>query len=101
MPHLEGPSYASLAVTNVMGSSLTRMVDSTLYTRAGPEVAVASTKTFVSQLVALYILAFQLAPNRNAVETIPNLLRALFFMGSIPGVLLGATPATGKCTIPA
>ncbi len=74
---LEGPSYASLAVTNVMGSSLTRMVDSTLYTRAGPDVAVASTKTFVSQLVALYILAFQLAPNRKPVETIPNLLRAL------------------------
>lgn len=75
--HVKSAGFSSLAVTNVMESSITRAVDATLYTRAGPEVAVASTKTFISQLVALYVLAYQLAPDRQAVEMIPRNLRAL------------------------
>jgi len=75
--HVKNAGFSSLAVTNVMESSITRAVDATLYTRAGPEVAVASTKTFISQLVALYLLAYQLAPDRQAVEMIPRNLRAL------------------------
>ncbi|HIK02868.1 TPA: glutamine--fructose-6-phosphate transaminase (isomerizing) [archaeon] len=47
-----------LAITNVVGSSITREADYNIYTAAGPEIAVIATKTFVTQLVALYALAF-------------------------------------------
>ncbi|MFQ6030448.1 MAG: SIS domain-containing protein, partial [Dehalococcoidia bacterium] len=69
--------FISLGVTNVMGSSITRTVDSTLYTLAGPEVAVASTKTFITQLISVYLLGYFLAPDRTAVAEIPANLRAL------------------------
>jgi len=51
----------TLTVCNVLGSMATRVSSGTLYTHAGPEIGVASTKTFTSQLVALYLLALQLA----------------------------------------
>ena len=46
-----------IAITNVPGSTVTRLVDQTIYTRAGPEVSVAATKTFIAQLMVLYQLA--------------------------------------------
>jgi glucosamine--fructose-6-phosphate aminotransferase (isomerizing) len=51
----------TLVICNVMGSMATRVCDQTLYTHAGPEIGVAATKTFTSQIVALYLLALQLA----------------------------------------
>jgi glucosamine--fructose-6-phosphate aminotransferase (isomerizing) len=69
--------YVSLGVTNVMGSSMTRAVDSTLYTKAGPEVAVASTKTFISQLVSVYLLSYYLSADREGVSVVPQNLRSL------------------------
>ncbi|MFH0803422.1 MAG: glutamine--fructose-6-phosphate transaminase (isomerizing) [bacterium] len=51
----------TLAITNVVGSSISREVDGLLYTRAGIEIGVAATKTFVAQLVAFYLLSFHLA----------------------------------------
>jgi glucosamine--fructose-6-phosphate aminotransferase (isomerizing) len=45
------------AVTNVVGSTASRLADRTLYTRAGPEISVAATKTFLAQLIAFYWLA--------------------------------------------
>ncbi len=50
----------TLGIANVVGSAITREVDRTIYTRAGPEIGVAATKTFVTQLVALYLLAMEL-----------------------------------------
>jgi glutamine---fructose-6-phosphate transaminase (isomerizing) len=50
-----------LAVTNAVASQVTREADAVLYTRAGTEVGVAATKTFVSQVVLLYTLALHLA----------------------------------------
>ena len=50
-----------LAVTNTQGSLITREADAVLLTRAGPEIGVAATKTFLAQLTALYLLAFELA----------------------------------------
>ncbi|TDT45631.1 glutamine--fructose-6-phosphate transaminase (isomerizing), partial [Fonticella tunisiensis] len=50
-----------IAVTNVVGSSAAREADDILYTWAGPEIAVASTKAYVTQLIALYIIALYLA----------------------------------------
>jgi glutamine---fructose-6-phosphate transaminase (isomerizing) len=53
-----------LAITNIMGSQATREADGVLYTRAGLEIGVAATKTFVSQVVAMYLLALRLAELR-------------------------------------
>jgi glutamine---fructose-6-phosphate transaminase (isomerizing) len=50
----------SLTITNVVGSMTTRVADSILYTRAGPEIGVASTKAFTTQLASLYLVALHL-----------------------------------------
>jgi glutamine---fructose-6-phosphate transaminase (isomerizing) len=63
-----------LAVTNVMGAQATRQADGVLYTRAGLEIGVAATKTFVSQIAAMYLLALRLAELRGTLE--PDLLTA-------------------------
>jgi glutamine---fructose-6-phosphate transaminase (isomerizing) len=55
-----------LAVTNTRGSLITREADAVLLTKAGPEVGVASTKTFLAQVAALYLLALGLAGARGA-----------------------------------
>src|SRR5215210_362840 len=54
-----------LAVTNTQGSLITREVDAVLFTKAGPEICVASTKTFLAQVVALDLLALELARVRD------------------------------------
>ena len=51
----------SLAIVNAVGSSIAREADSVFYTHAGPEIGVASTKAFTTQLVALYLIALYLA----------------------------------------
>lgn len=56
-----------LAVTNVMGSQATRDADGVLFTRAGLEIGVAATKTFVSQVAAMYLLALRLAELRGTL----------------------------------
>jgi glutamine---fructose-6-phosphate transaminase (isomerizing) len=53
--------FKTLGICNVLGSTLTREVDSTFYTHCGPEISVASTKAFTSQLVAMYVFAIHLA----------------------------------------
>jgi len=58
----------SIAVCNVVGSMATRETDGTIYTHAGPEIGVASTKAFTSQLVALYLLALRLGQVRGALS---------------------------------
>jgi len=57
-----------LACTNVVGSQATREADGVLYTRAGLEVSVAATKTFVCQVAAMYLLALRLAELRGTLE---------------------------------
>jgi len=57
----------SIAICNVVGSMATREAEGTVYTHAGPEIGVASTKAFTSQLVALNILALYLAQVRGAL----------------------------------
>src|SRR6478672_1571540 len=51
----------SLTITNVVGSMTTRVSDAVLYTRAGPEIGVASTKAFTTQLTCLYMVALHLS----------------------------------------
>jgi glucosamine--fructose-6-phosphate aminotransferase (isomerizing) len=57
-----------VAVTNVVGSTLSREADDVLYIRAGPEIAVASSKAYVSMLVALQMLALDLALRRGTLS---------------------------------
>jgi glucosamine--fructose-6-phosphate aminotransferase (isomerizing) len=56
-----------LAVTNIMGSQATRDSDAVLYTRAGLEIGVAATKTFVAQVAAMYLLGLRLAELRGTL----------------------------------
>jgi glucosamine--fructose-6-phosphate aminotransferase (isomerizing) len=57
-----------LALTNVMGAQATREADGVLYTRAGLEIGVAATKTFVTQVTALYLLGLRLCELRGLLE---------------------------------
>jgi len=58
----------SIAICNVVGSEATRKADGTVYTHAGPEIGVASTKAFTSQLVALQLLALHMAQVRQTLS---------------------------------
>ena len=58
---------STLAITNVVGSSITREADHIIYTRAGPEIGVAATKTFITQLIALYLMAISLGMRRRTI----------------------------------
>ncbi len=68
-----------LAVVNVQGSAISRAADGTLYTHAGPEIGVASTKCFTAQLAAMVLLAVHLGVQRQAIgaERAKTLLREL------------------------
>ncbi|HJX12346.1 MAG TPA: glutamine--fructose-6-phosphate transaminase (isomerizing) [Dehalococcoidales bacterium] len=64
-----------IAITNVVGSTASRLADRTIYTRAGPEISVAATKTFLGQLIALYWLALPYA--RVDIRRLDELVREL------------------------
>ncbi|WP_028551856.1 glutamine--fructose-6-phosphate transaminase (isomerizing) [Paenibacillus sp. UNC451MF] len=57
-----------LAITNVVGSSVAREADHVIFTWAGPEIAVASTKAYTSQLIAFYLLTLYIAQSMNVVD---------------------------------
>ncbi len=69
----------SLAICNVVGSMATREAEGTIQTHAGPEIGVASTKAFTTQLVALVLLALKLARSRGTMtpDQVRPLLQAL------------------------
>ncbi|MDV3426559.1 MAG: glutamine--fructose-6-phosphate transaminase (isomerizing) [Bacillota bacterium] len=56
-----------IAITNVVGSSVSREAEDVFYTWAGPEIAVASTKAYVTQLIALYTVALYFAEKKNSI----------------------------------
>lgn len=64
------PEHGSrmLAITNVVGSTLSRYADDILYTRAGPEISVASTKAYMAMLIAQYLLALRIGAARGTVD---------------------------------
>ena len=66
----------TLAIVNVVGSSVTREAHHVIYTRAGPEIGVAATKTYIGQLICIYLLVAHLSENEELIErlyTIPEL----------------------------
>ncbi len=68
-----GQVARTLAVCNVLGSSLSRKVKDVIYTNAGPEISVASTKAFTTQLVALHLLALRFGALRGTLQ--PEVMR--------------------------
>jgi glutamine---fructose-6-phosphate transaminase (isomerizing) len=86
----------SIAICNVIGSMVTREAEGTIYTHAGPEIGVASTKAFTAQLTALFILGMYLGQvhNRLDAETSKALVQELL---TIPGKLEEVLGTDGKC----
>ena len=71
--------HATLAITNVIGSTAARECDDALFIRAGPEIGVAATKTFSSQVATLALFAAHLADDPGALQAVQNSL------ANIPG----------------
>ncbi len=72
-----------LSICNVLGSTLARESDGVIYTLAGPEIGVASTKAYTAQLISLYILGFYLAEIRNTLST-EKINKYLEELGRVP-----------------
>ncbi|MBQ9252378.1 MAG: glutamine--fructose-6-phosphate transaminase (isomerizing) [Clostridia bacterium] len=72
----------TLAIVNVVGSSIAREADYVFYTKAGPEIAVATTKAYSAQLVAMYLFALKIGEVRETIEDIAKYLQEL---ESLPG----------------
>jgi len=68
MRRAKGMSSRIAAICNVVGSTMTREADGTIYTHAGPEIGVASTKAFTSQLTALFLLTLLIGQARGAIS---------------------------------
>ena len=83
-----------LAVTNVMGSQATRDADGVVFTRAGPEIGVAATKTFVAQVAVMYLLGLELARVRGALreDRVAALAAELKAMPQGIGAILDSVP---------
>jgi len=75
-----------LAVCNVVGSQASRQSDAVLYTHAGPEIGVASTKAFTTQLALLFLLALQMAQVRKTVPQ-SEIARYTRLLGAAPDLL--------------
>ncbi|MDH5372567.1 MAG: glutamine--fructose-6-phosphate transaminase (isomerizing) [Acidimicrobiia bacterium] len=84
-----------IAVTNVVDSAMAREADAVLYTRAGPEIGVAATKTFTTQLVAMQLLALWLAHARGSLDdaVIQNAAKAMFALPEQVETVLGQSEA--------
>jgi glucosamine--fructose-6-phosphate aminotransferase (isomerizing) len=76
----------TLAICNVVGSMITREAAGTIYTHAGPEIGVASTKAFSAQLTALYLFALYLAQLRGTM-TEQQAKEAVYELTCLPGKL--------------
>ena len=73
-----------LSIVNVVGSSIARESDSVIYTLAGPEIAVASTKAYNTQLAALYTIALDFANKKNRINS-EELKEKINTLKEIPG----------------
>lgn len=82
------------AITNVVGSSVAREADYVFYTYAGPEIAVASTKAYTTQLVAFYLFALCLAEKKNTVQkhVLDDLKEQLLTMDEVATKILDKAP---------
>jgi glutamine---fructose-6-phosphate transaminase (isomerizing) len=85
----------TIAICNVVGSAATREADGTVYTHAGPEIGVASTKAFTSQLVALQLLALHMAQLRDTLSA-SDIRRHIEELLQMPQVIEQAVKASAS-----
>ncbi|MDP2181245.1 MAG: glutamine--fructose-6-phosphate transaminase (isomerizing) [Actinomycetota bacterium] len=88
-----------IAITNVVGSRVTRESDGVIYTHAGPEIGVCATKTFTAQIAALNVLALKLAQVRGALsdERIESLWEGLSNIPDVVEAILGDLRTIDEC----
>src|SRR6201993_806483 len=86
----------TLAICNVVGSMVTREAQGTIYTHAGPEIGVASTKAFTAQLTALYLLSLYLGQVRGTL-TAEQSKSEVFELTRLPGKLEQALTREAEC----
>ncbi|MCL4554589.1 MAG: glutamine--fructose-6-phosphate transaminase (isomerizing) [Actinobacteria bacterium] len=88
-----------IAITNVVGSRITREADGILYTHAGPEIGVAATKTFTAQIAALTVLALKLAQVKGSLpqERVESLWAELSNMPEIVEAILADADEVEEC----
>jgi glucosamine--fructose-6-phosphate aminotransferase (isomerizing) len=88
-----------IAITNVVGSRVTRECDGVIYTHAGPEIGVAATKTFTAQIAALTVLALKLAQARGALsdERVSSLWEELLTIPDVVEAILSDLSPLEEC----
>lgn len=88
---------ATMAVVNVVGSSIAREADMVVYTHAGPEISVASTKAYMVQISVMYLLAFELAYANGTIdkEKCMELTRQL---GQMPDIIRETLELKDTCS---
>jgi glutamine---fructose-6-phosphate transaminase (isomerizing) len=84
-----------LAITNTVGSSIAREADGILYTHAGPEIGVAATKTFATQMAALYLVALYLAQARGTLFP-EEIAERVALMKALPGQVRRTLALSGR-----
>jgi glucosamine--fructose-6-phosphate aminotransferase (isomerizing) len=82
MQEAKGKGARLIAICNVIGAAATRMADGTIYTNAGPEIGVASTKAFTTQLTAFYLLSLYVRQLRG--EDRDDIRHAMHELSTIP-----------------
>ncbi len=87
----------TLAVTNTLGSTVTRVADESCFIRAGPEIGVAATKTFVSQVATLALLSVYIARQRETL-TPGKATSHLEALRSVPGAIQQVLDAEARIT---
>lgn len=86
----------TLAIVNVVGSSIAREADMVLYTNAGPEISVASTKAYSVQVAAIYLLAFQIAYAKGKI-TVDQCRTYVKKLQEIPDLIKNVLEAKSVC----
>lgn len=85
-----------LAIVNVKGSSIAREADMVLYTHAGPEISVASTKAFSVQMAVMYLLAFEMAYAKGCIDK-AECMRLTKELSDIPDVIEETMKCADRC----
>ena len=85
-----------LAIVNVKGSSIAREADMVLYTHAGPEISVASTKAFSVQMATMYLLAFEMAYAKGEIDK-EECMRLTKELSDIPDVIENTMECAERC----
>ena len=94
--HARRQGSTVIAVTNTVGSSLAREADAILYTHAGPEIGVAATKTFATQMVSQYLVALYLAQVRGSMFP-EEIAEVLARMDELPDAVARAIGLDERC----